>query len=247
MMAVVTGIAVAAGVTTAVLVMSDGSDGKPPDVTATGPIAGSVHTIRLRTSGRAAGIQAQRTAPFSMLGVVWNAPDANLAGSVRVRTRSASTGRWSEWRPVTVAEDDLPDGIRREHSHLGATSPLWTGPSNGVDVRVAGERTLPAGMRVALIDPGDRRHPPVRAAGREPARAALAADTIEPSTPPADSPSATAPSPEPATPPADTPSVTPAVQERWSHSREFRAGRAERGGERRSAPADRLARGLGRR
>jgi hypothetical protein len=129
-------------------------------------------------------------------------------GTVKVRTRSATTGTWSAWRPVTVANDDVPDGTGGERSRQGATAPLWTGPSNGINIRVTGHRPLPKGLRAVLIDPGSRRHRPVRAAGNQPVRIALAADTTspDPSAPPSDSPSAT---PTASAPPSDTASATP--------------------------------------
>jgi hypothetical protein len=55
---------------------------------------------------------------------------------VKVRTRSATTGTWSAWRPVTVTNDDVPDGTGRERSRQGnrawsayakpATSTAWS-------------------------------------------------------------------------------------------------------------------------
>jgi hypothetical protein len=196
----------AAGVVTAA-VASSGTTSRRPGASAAGPIEGQVHTIRLRATATAADAPAQATAPFSLLGVVWDAPHARLKGTVRVRTRSAVTGAWSAWRPVTVANDDVPDGTGRERSRQGATAPLWVGPSNGVSVRVAGRRTLPAGLRAVLIDPGSKRRRPVRAAGHQPVRVALAADTVSPdpsAPPPTGTPSAT-----PTAPSSDSPSVTP--------------------------------------
>ncbi|MCO5969125.1 N-acetylmuramoyl-L-alanine amidase [Actinoallomurus soli] len=197
---------------------------KPAAAEVTGPIDGNVHTVGLRTTGAKAGAPAQSTSPFSLLGVVWDRPGTRLRGTVKVRTRSATTGTWSAWRPVTVADDDVPDGTKRERSRQGTTAPLWVGPSNGVAVQVTGHRRLPAGLRAVLIDPGARRRRPARtgvrhpahAAGHQGVRVALAADSgsPDPSAPPADSPSA-APtastsvsppqSPAPTTGPSDSP------------------------------------------
>jgi hypothetical protein len=87
-----------------------------------------VHTIKLRTTGTTADAPAQSTPRFSMVGVVWDRPRARVTGTVKVRTRDAATGTWSAWRPVTVGNDDVPDGTGRERSRQGATAPLWTGP-----------------------------------------------------------------------------------------------------------------------
>jgi hypothetical protein len=205
MIATVVAVTTAAVTTT---VVSSETASRRPGASATGPIDGRVHTIKLRSTATAATAPAQTTPAFSLLGVVWDTPRTRLKGTVRVRTRSAATGAWSAWRPVTVGNDDVPDGAGRERSRQGATAPLWVGPSNGVDVRVAGHRTLPTGLRAVLIDPGTRRHRPVRAAGDQPVTVALAADTTspDPSAPPPDSPSAT---PTASAPSSDSPSATP--------------------------------------
>ncbi|GLY79658.1 hypothetical protein Airi01_079250 [Actinoallomurus iriomotensis] len=190
-------------------VVWNGTASRRPAAAAVGAIDGRVHTIKLRTTGTSAGAPAQSTPVFSMVGVAWNRPDARVSGTVKVRTRSVATGAWSAWRPVAVQGDDLPDGTRGEHSRQGATAPLWTGPSNGVDVRVTGHRALPPGLRAVLIDPGSRRRRPVHAAGHQAARVALAADVTSPDpSAPADSPVAT-PTDSPTTSPADSPTATP--------------------------------------
>ncbi|MEU2928460.1 peptidoglycan recognition protein [Streptomyces sp. NPDC007251] len=120
---------------------------------------------------------------FSLVGVVWDDPDAELHGRVQVRTRSARTGRWSGWQDVgTHNADHGPDpgtAERDTRRARGATAPLWVGDSDGVDIRVRaagaggtgrgdtgarGGRTavpdpprppLPAGLHLELVDPGE--------------------------------------------------------------------------------------------
>ncbi|KMS79861.1 N-acetylmuramoyl-L-alanine amidase family protein [Streptomyces regensis] len=115
---------------------------------------------------------------FSLVGVVWDDPDTELRGRVRVRTRSAATGQWSGWQDVEThnadhgADPDTAEGSSRRVR--GATAPLWVGDSDGVRVRVraagaggghgtglpSGERagrpgaSLPPGLRLELVDPG---------------------------------------------------------------------------------------------
>ncbi|MEW2510674.1 peptidoglycan recognition protein [Streptomyces sp. NPDC046870] len=115
---------------------------------------------------------------FSLLGVVWDDPDTELRGGVRVRTRSAVTGQWSGWQDVeTHNADHRADPGTAEGSSRrvrGATAPLWVGDSDGVEVRVraagpgggdgtglpSGKRagsagaSLPPGLRLELVDPG---------------------------------------------------------------------------------------------
>ncbi|MEV5386057.1 peptidoglycan recognition protein [Streptomyces sp. NPDC052721] len=115
---------------------------------------------------------------FSLIGVVWDDPDTELRGRVRVRTRSAVTGRWSGWQDVEThnadhgADPDTAEGSSRRVR--GATAPLWVGDSDGVDVRVRAEgagggdgtglpsgrragrpgASLPPGLRLELVDGG---------------------------------------------------------------------------------------------
>ncbi|MFF7748939.1 peptidoglycan recognition protein [Streptomyces sp. NPDC007971] len=138
---------------------------------------------------------------FSLVGVVWDDPDAELEGRVQVRTRSAASGRWSGWQDVETHNEDHgadPGTDERTSGRVrGATAPLWVGDSDGVDVRVRagspagkasgapGGRTgdpapsLPEGMRLELVDPGDGTPPqgaPRPGSGTDETAAAYAAD-----------------------------------------------------------------------
>ncbi|MFE9454632.1 peptidoglycan recognition protein [Streptomyces sp. NPDC006739] len=111
---------------------------------------------------------------FSLLGVSWDDPAAELRGRVQVRTRSAATRTWSGWQDVETREAGHgadPDTAERTSGRVrGATAPLWVGDSKGVDVRVLADGTregardgrtgghgppLPRGLRLQLVDPGD--------------------------------------------------------------------------------------------
>ncbi|MFI8966915.1 peptidoglycan recognition protein [Streptomyces sp. NPDC053493] len=103
-------------------------------------------------------LPAHRTAPFSMLGLTWTDSRAPLGGTAEVRTRDLRTGAWSAWRTLDqdVRTPDVGPDSRAADVRAG-TQPLWTGPSDGLQVRVtagpdAGAR-LPAGLRVELVDP----------------------------------------------------------------------------------------------
>ncbi|MFC9242936.1 N-acetylmuramoyl-L-alanine amidase [Streptomyces sp. NPDC057136] len=105
-------------------------------------------------------LSARPTEPFSMLGVTWDDPRAQLGGTAEVRTRSSVSGAWSGWRELDldvrtpeVGSDSDTAGVR------AGTQPLWTGPSDGVQVRVTGQHgtlsKLPGGLRVELVDSAD--------------------------------------------------------------------------------------------
>ncbi|MEU1290116.1 peptidoglycan recognition protein [Kitasatospora sp. NPDC005856] len=110
--------------------------------------AGSTTTIPLPAG---TGLSPRGTRPFELLGLDWDGPADALAGAVlRVRTRNAATGRWSDWHRLEAEAGDGPD-----HPAHSATAPLWTGPSDGVAVDVRpGPAGVPAGLRLDLVDPG---------------------------------------------------------------------------------------------
>ncbi|MCQ0000756.1 N-acetylmuramoyl-L-alanine amidase [Streptomyces sudanensis] len=115
----------------------------------------------------AQGLPRRDVEPFSLLGVVWDEPDAELHGTVQVRTRSTATGAWSPWQDLEVHQHDhaADPGTAEARSQAvrGGTAPLWVGDSDGVEVRVrpgasggdAAAAPLPRGLRVELVHPGD--------------------------------------------------------------------------------------------
>jgi hypothetical protein len=176
------------------------------------------------------GLSARQVAPFSLLGVTWNNPAAPLDATVQVRTRAAGTGTWSGWQDVQAHNDDAPDPGDRVGR--GATSPLWVGASDGVQVRVrsgtqgavrAASGTeaapLPAGLRLEMVDPGDDGPTtPTAPAPATPAAPAPATPTAPaPATP--DAPPSILPAPitpevpgtAPGTAPGTTPGTAPAT------------------------------------
>ncbi|MFI6855744.1 peptidoglycan recognition protein [Streptomyces sp. NPDC050416] len=136
------------------------------------------------------GLTRRAVRHFSLVGVVWDDPEAELHGRVQVRTRAAGTGTWSGWQDVETHNGDHaadPDTPERTSGRVrGATAPLWVGDSDGVELRVRSEpesaeadsahhgtdtRNLPAapplpsGLRLELVDPGDDAPPPDASAG----------------------------------------------------------------------------------
>ncbi|MFD8063867.1 peptidoglycan recognition protein [Streptomyces cyaneofuscatus] len=170
------------------------------DVRSAAEPAGSTQSLPLAPlaapSNRVAGAPAaqglpQRDArPFSLVGVVWDDAEAELHGTVQVRTRATGTTRWSDWQDVEThnAEHaaDLGSAEREGRTVRGATAPLWVGDSDGVEVRVRPEARdsqdraatpvpLPEGMRLELVDPGEGPgENPGETSAPEPARGAPA-------------------------------------------------------------------------
>ncbi|MFJ4621324.1 peptidoglycan recognition protein [Streptomyces sp. NPDC088812] len=159
------------------------------------PLPGSTHSLPLtplardRAPGAEQGLPRRDVAPFSLLGVVWDDPDAELHGRVQARTRATGTGTWSRWQDLETHNADHsadPETAERASGRVrGATAPLWVGASDGVEVRVTptaevrdedtarGPRTassaapLPSGLRLELVDPG-RPDPATAAPGHAP-------------------------------------------------------------------------------
>ncbi|HEX5566931.1 MAG TPA: N-acetylmuramoyl-L-alanine amidase [Streptomyces sp.] len=119
------------------------------------PVKADVRTAPLTVAGdgRAAALGKRDVEPFSMLGITWTDPSAKVTGTVEARARSSETGQWSAWLRL---EGDSGQGERG--AARGGTEPAWTGPSDGVEVRVRSGDTssavLPKGLRLDMIDPG---------------------------------------------------------------------------------------------
>ncbi|MER7952940.1 peptidoglycan recognition protein [Streptomyces sp. NPDC096079] len=142
-------------------------------------LPGSTQSLPLRPLGAASrslgggatpgeqGLTRRDVRPFSLVGVVWDDPAAPLHGTVQVRTRATGGGAWSQWQDVEThneehgADPDTAEGSAR--ARRGATAPLWVGDSDGVEIRVRGEETLPTGLRLELVDPGQAPGDPARA------------------------------------------------------------------------------------
>ncbi|MEV5979332.1 N-acetylmuramoyl-L-alanine amidase [Streptomyces sp. NPDC052114] len=156
----------------------------PAAATAAGPAAeavpGSTQSLPLaslgadRSLGSAGageqGLARRDVRPFSLVGVVWDDPEAELHGTVQVRTRATGTTTWSGWQDVETHNGehaaDPGTAERGTRAVRGSTAPLWVGDSDGVEIRVRAEpdahadraaapSPLPAGLRLELVDPGD--------------------------------------------------------------------------------------------
>ncbi|GAB2575408.1 hypothetical protein GCM10027168_05440 [Streptomyces capparidis] len=201
----------AAGVTGVLVVQAaaggpaDGAGARDGERRTPVPVKGELHTTALRVAedGGTATLGRRDAEPFSMLGVTWTKPSENVRGTVEVRTRDAGTGQWSRWLRLDT-DNGGENGAAR-----GGTEPAWVGPSDGVEARVTADgRTssrLPAGLRLAMIDPGG-----AESTAWEPA--AFAADepgTSSDSPSPGDSASESAdPSPSSPEPSGSSPAAT---------------------------------------
>ncbi|MGW7541115.1 peptidoglycan recognition protein family protein [Streptomyces sp. NPDC054770] len=146
---------VAATVTGVIVFQGVHGSAKGPDsknaTPVTGPVSTTVHTTAVKADGDRAEVPERGTDQFSLIGLSWTKPSAQLPGTVQVRTRNARTGAWRSW----VTLDTGGNGAAAEESRRGATDPAWVGPSNGVQARVDGHGSpLPAGMRLEMVDPG---------------------------------------------------------------------------------------------
>jgi hypothetical protein len=94
------------------------------------------------------------TDEFSMVSVSWAYDAAVVDTVVQVRVQDED-GDWGEWTEVGT-EDATPDTGADPAAWRGGTSPLWTGPSHGVEAElVTRSGARPTDVRLSLVDPGD--------------------------------------------------------------------------------------------
>ncbi|TQK44960.1 N-acetylmuramoyl-L-alanine amidase [Streptomyces sp. SLBN-118] len=175
-------------------------------------LPGSTQSLALKAIGDGAsdrslgpsaeqGLTRRDVRPFSLVGVVWDDVNAELHGTVQVRTRSVASGRWSDWQDVETHNDEhgadpgtAEGGSRKVR---GSTAPLWVGASDGVEVRVRADdpsepAQLPKGLHLELVDPGEAPAPqapmPQGRAAEEPAPQEPAPQEPAPLEPAADQP-----------------------------------------------------------
>ncbi|MFF1381423.1 peptidoglycan recognition protein [Streptomyces sp. NPDC058308] len=180
------GVTCAAALALPLTLSPSGARAAAPDVpSAAGPateaVPGSTQSLPLvplasdRSLGPAGaseqGLKQRDVRPFSLVGVVWNDPEADLRGTVQVRTRATGAATWSGWQQVETHNHehapDTDDPDRAAGTVRGSTAPLWVGASDGVEVRVRPERaadraavpSLPEGLRLELVNPGDEAPP----------------------------------------------------------------------------------------
>ncbi|WP_250007350.1 N-acetylmuramoyl-L-alanine amidase [Actinoplanes sp. M2I2] len=157
------------------------STGSSPATAAERQPAGSAAEPALQTVALTGAMSRGPAAlrPFSLIGVTWSNPAAEVHGIVQVRTRATDTRRWSPWQTLET-DGRAPADVR------GASDPLWVGPSDGVQARVTGARgPLPAGLRMDLINPEAEGAVPARRAGTAaPQRRAAGGPRLEKATVP---------------------------------------------------------------
>jgi len=143
-------------------------------LTAVAPSSGDVSaSLRVRGVRPTVTSPLHRTAPFSLMGVTWR--DDPAVGEVEVSLRTRTGGRWSGWETVDADGDDAPDdgsADTRRTIRVG-TAPIWTGPSDGIQVRVASmDGAAPQDLKIELVDPGTSPADAVPSAPRGSAHAA---------------------------------------------------------------------------
>ncbi|WP_127468321.1 N-acetylmuramoyl-L-alanine amidase [Streptomyces sp. B27] len=184
------------------------------------PLAAS--SDRVAGAPAAQGLPQRDARPFSLVGVVWDDPEAELHGTVQVRTRTTGTTRWSEWQDVETHDAehaaDLGSAEREGRTVRGATAPLWVGDSDGVEVRVR-PRSPEASNHHEHAEPSDHRgsaQPQDRAATPVPLPEGLRLELVDPGEDPAPEPARSAPTGRVAATPAvfaDTPPTAAVLPE----------------------------------
>ncbi|MCM2577927.1 FG-GAP-like repeat-containing protein [Streptomyces meridianus] len=200
----------AGAVTVAVAAQPDGrgTEARPAKVRSL-PLEGTGSTKRQ--------LPRTETELFSMLGVSWQGATKRLHGTAEIRTHNTETGEWTGWRELDL-DQHLPDRVSK--NMRGVSDPLWVGPSDAVQARVAAAdgstSGLPKGLRLDLVDPGvtareartaSRNHLATGALPGGSFEAAPVAATSE--TPTATPGDTTTPAPTASAAPTDTATATP--------------------------------------
>jgi hypothetical protein len=99
-------------------------------------------------------LRDSRVDEFSMVNVTWAADPAVTDTLIQVRVEDH--GDWTGWTEVGTEETE-PNADANSGAVLrGGTSPLWTGPSTGVEVElVTRSGAAPTDVQLNLIDPGE--------------------------------------------------------------------------------------------
>ncbi|WP_189525783.1 FG-GAP-like repeat-containing protein [Streptomyces sindenensis] len=144
-----------AGVVTAA-VASPGTD---PVREGLKPRKAEVHSLDFKGTGsEKRDVPRTSTEPFSLVGVTWVNPDAEIEGTAEVRTRNRETGEWGDWLEVHL-DQHLAEKRDARADLPGMSEPLWVGPSDAVQGRVLradgkSSAGLPKGLELTLVDPG---------------------------------------------------------------------------------------------
>lgn len=101
------------------------------------------------------------TTPFLVLGVTWqSAPELD---GVVIRYRVRESGKWTDWEAVG-SSDIAPDADREDapdSTPRGATDPIVTSGSDGLQLWAQAENGIVTGLKAVLIDPGPDPDPAV--------------------------------------------------------------------------------------
>jgi hypothetical protein len=112
--------------------------------------------------------KARGAADFELLGVTWR---SGTTADLTVLVRTHGKAGWTGWNAL----DQAPTPEKAEGAVRAGTEPLYAGPSDGYQVRIdVRTGTLPADVRVDLIDPGESRADDAVGAGAPMASAAAA-------------------------------------------------------------------------
>ena len=112
-----------------------------------------------------------KTKPFRLVAVTWISAESDVVAWIRSR----NAGTWSQWYELPGSDAHAPDpGAVEADEVRDGTDPLLVAESDAVQVRVAtADGTVPDGLRLDLVDPGES--PADQSAGAPSGSAAVAA------------------------------------------------------------------------
>jgi len=126
---------------------------------AAAPVDPSVREEPVPRAGAHARVALSAAEPVTGLGTVgvtWDRGRVVPDGTITVTLRTRSHGTWSAWQPVPYHDDHGPDPDSPEGRNARpGTDPVYVGAVDDVQVRaVTSAGAVPAGLEVAVVDPG---------------------------------------------------------------------------------------------
>lgn len=108
----------------------------------------------------------ESVAGFATVGVSWKHGEQVAEKDIVVSIRTKTNGAWGPWQELEYHDDHAPDpGSEEAKRARPGTDPMVVGEVDDIQVKaVTADGTLPADMKLALVDPGETpirrtRHP----------------------------------------------------------------------------------------
>ncbi len=109
-----------------------------------------------RGGGSTVVSEPQPVTGYGAVGVTWGHGQVVPADTIDVEIRTQDDAAWSDWASIAYDDDHGPDPDSEEGRRARpGTDALLVGDVDEVQVRVVADRSAPADLKLAVIDPGE--------------------------------------------------------------------------------------------